>query len=140
MNNDLQSRQNVIKGIFIIVIIILLSKIFYIQIINSQYKKSAKNQINARKLMLERIVNDQQSKNIEIPNLAIQIFFAKSNLLKFENIDLENIKRTKFLNLSAQAKEQRGLARYSINLVALSILLSTLLSLILIFVRIEKKD
>ena len=43
MNNHLQSRRNVIKGIFLIVVIILIAKLFYIQIINSQYKRSAKN-------------------------------------------------------------------------------------------------
>ena len=41
--SQLQNRQNVIKGIFIVVILILLIKLFYIQIINSEYKFSARN-------------------------------------------------------------------------------------------------
>lgn len=43
MNNHLKSRKNIIKGIFLISVIILISKLFYIQIINAQYKQSAKN-------------------------------------------------------------------------------------------------
>ena len=52
MNNHLQSRKNVIKVIFLTAVIILLSKLFYIQIINSQYKRSAKN--NAIRLEVQQ--------------------------------------------------------------------------------------
>jgi len=41
--HQLKERKRVVKGIFIIVILILLLKIFYIQIINSQYKYSARS-------------------------------------------------------------------------------------------------
>ena len=40
---QLQGRQQIIKGIFIIVILIFLLKLFYIQVINSKYKYSAQN-------------------------------------------------------------------------------------------------
>ena len=46
MNNHLQSRQNVIKGIFITIVIILVSKLFYMQLImKEKYEKSAKDNI-----------------------------------------------------------------------------------------------
>lgn len=40
---QLKGRQQIIKGIFIIVILIFLLKLFYIQVINSKYKYSAQN-------------------------------------------------------------------------------------------------
>ena len=45
---QLQGRQQIVKGIFLSVILILLIKLFYIQIIDSQYKKSAKNKDTSR--------------------------------------------------------------------------------------------
>ena len=40
---QLKGRQKIIQGIFITVIVIYLMKLFYIQIINSRYKYSARN-------------------------------------------------------------------------------------------------
>ena len=77
MNNHLQSRKNIIKGILLTVVIILMSKIFYIQIINSQYKRSAKNnairpevQQAARGVIYDRngklIVSNKASKDLMV--------------------------------------------------------------------------
>ena len=40
---QLQARQRIIQGIFIVVILIFLLKLFYIQVINTKYKYSAQS-------------------------------------------------------------------------------------------------
>ena len=67
---QLKGRQKIIQGIFITVIVIFLMKLFYIQIINSRYKYSARNnairyevQQAARGLIYDR--NGKQTSKID---------------------------------------------------------------------------
>ena len=103
MNNHLQSRQNVIKVIFLTVVIILLSKLFYIQIINSQYKRSAKNnairpevQQAARGEIYDRngklMVSNKASKDLMvIPREVVE--FDTLKLCKLTKLSVEDVRK-----------------------------------------------
>ena len=68
---QLQGRQQIVKGIFLSVILILLIKLFYIQIIDSQYKKSAKN--NAIRFEVQQAARGliyDRNKKLIVSNIA----------------------------------------------------------------------
>lgn len=68
---QLQGRQQIVKGIFLSVILILIIKLFYIQIIDSQYKKSAKN--NAIRFEVQQAARGliyDRNKKLIVSNIA----------------------------------------------------------------------
>ena len=94
MNNHLQSRQNVIKGIFLTVVLILISKLFYIQIINSQYKRSAKN--NAIRLEVQQAargeIRDRNGKlMVSIQPSYDLMVIPKNSIDEKEKLGLKNL-------------------------------------------------
>ena len=90
MNNHLQSRQNVIKGIFLTLVIILLSKLFYIQIINSQYKRSAKN--NAVRVEVQQpargLIYDRNGKLMVSIQASYNLTVIPSEVIEFDTLRL----------------------------------------------------
>ena len=114
MNNHLKSRQNVIKGILLTVVIILISKLFYIQIINSKYKRSAKNNVirpeaqqAARGLIYDRngklIVSNKASKDLMvIPREVVE--FDTLRLCELTELSVEDVRR--------ELKEAKDYSKY----------------------------
>ena len=101
---QLQGRQYIVKGIFLSVILILLVKLFYIQIVDSQYKKSAKKnairfevQQAARGLIYDRnkklIVSNVASYDLMVIPREVQEFDTLS-LCELAEITKEEFKKT----------------------------------------------
>jgi penicillin-binding protein 2 len=101
---QLQGRQYIVKGIFLSVILILLIKLFYIQIVDSQYKKSAKKnairfevQQAARGLIYDRnkklIVSNVASYDLMVIPREVQEFDTLS-LCELAEITKEEFKKT----------------------------------------------
>ena len=98
MNNHLRNRASVIKKIFLTVVIILVSKLFYIQIINSEFKKSSertKEQEAARGEIYDRngklMVSIRASHNLTvIPSEVIE--FDTLRLCKLTELSIEDIR------------------------------------------------
>ena len=98
MNNHLQKRQNVIKGIFITVVIILVSRLFYIQIINEEREFSSEvtiKQVAARGAIYDRngklMVSIQASYDLTvIPNEVIE--FDTLRLCELTDLSIEDFR------------------------------------------------
>ena len=101
---QLQGRQYIVKSIFLSVILILLIKLFYIQIVDSQYKKSAKKnairfevQQAARGLIYDRnkklIVSNIASYDLMVIPREVQEFDTLS-LCELAEITKEEFKKT----------------------------------------------
>ena len=114
MNNYLQSRQNVIKGIFLIVVIILISKLFYIQIINSQYKKSAKN--NAIRPEVQQAargeIRDRNGK-LMVSNIAsYDLIVIPRDVIEFDTLRLCELTELSVKNIRIRLKDARNYSKY----------------------------
>ena len=114
MKNYLQSRQNIIKGIFLIVVIILISKLFYIQIINSQYKRSAKN--NAIRPEVQQasrgLIYDRNGK-LMVSNIAsYDLIVIPRDVMEFDTLRLCELTELSMEDVRIRLKDARNYSKY----------------------------
>ena len=114
MNNHLQSRKNVIKGILLTVVIILMSKIFYIQIINSQYKQSAKN--NAIRPEVQQaargLIYDRNGK-LMVSNIAsYDLMVIPRDVVEFDTLRLCELTGLSVEDIRIRLKDARNYSKY----------------------------
>ena len=114
MNNHLQSRQNVIKGIFLTLVIILLSKLFYIQIINSQYKRSAKN--NAVRVEVQQpargLIYDRNGKLMVSIQPSYDLMVIPKEVAEFDTLRLCKLTELSVEDVRIRLKNARNYSKY----------------------------
>jgi len=114
MNNHLQSRQNVIKVIFLTAVIILLSKLFYIQIINSQYKRSAKN--NAIRLEVQQAargeIRDRNGKLMVSIQPSYDLMVIPKKVTGFDTLRLCELTELTLGEVRIRLKDARNYSKY----------------------------
>jgi len=114
MNNHLQSRKNVIKVIFLTAVIILLSKLFYIQIINSQYKRSAKN--NAIRLEVQQAargeIRDRNGKLMVAIQPSYDLMVIPKKVTEFDTLRLCELTELTLGEVRIRLKDARNYSKY----------------------------
>lgn len=95
---------------------------------------SGKSELELKVKNLEKLV--KLKNEIESYNLLLET--SKIFLNNYESIDFSFINSIDFLKSSIEPKKIIGLKRYSVNLTSLSILLSTIICLIILFIRTRK--
>ena len=114
MNNHLQSRRNVIKGIFLIVVIILIAKLFYIQIINSQYKRSAKN--NAIRPEVQQAargeIYDRNGKLIVSNKASKDLMVIPREVVEFDTLRLCELTELSVKDVRTKLKDAKNYSKY----------------------------
>ena len=87
---QLKQRQKIIKGIFITVIVIFLMKLFYIQIINSRYKYSARN--NAIRYEVQQaargLIYDRNGKLLVSNIASYDLMVIPKEVVEFDTLKL----------------------------------------------------
>ncbi|MBT7726462.1 MAG: penicillin-binding protein 2, partial [Flavobacteriales bacterium] len=114
MNNHLQSRKNTIKGILLTVVIILMSKIFYIQIINSQYKRSAKN--NAIRPEVQQaargVIYDRNGKLIVSNKASKDLMVIPREVVEFDTLRLCELTELSVKDVRTKLKDAKNYSKY----------------------------
>ena len=114
MNSHLQSRRNVIKGIILTVVIILLSKLFYIQIINSQYKRSAKN--NAIRLEVQQAargeIYDRNGKLMVSNKASKDLMVIPREVVEFDTLKLCKLTKLSIEDVRTKLKDAKNYSKY----------------------------
>ncbi|MBT5699021.1 MAG: penicillin-binding protein 2 [Flavobacteriales bacterium] len=114
MNNHLQSRKNIIKGILLTVVIILMSKIFYIQIINSQYKRSAKN--NAIRPEVQQaargVIYDRNGKLIVSNKASKDLMVIPREVVEFDTLRLCELTELSVKDVRTKLKDAKNYSKY----------------------------
>ena len=87
---QLTGRQKIIQGIFITVIVIYLMKLFYIQIINSRYKYSARN--NAIRYEVQQaalvLIYDRNGKLLVSNIASYDLMVVPKEVVEFDTLKL----------------------------------------------------
>ncbi len=114
MNNHLKSRKSIIKGIFLISIVILTSKLFYIQIINAQYKRSAKN--NAIRPEVQQaargLIYDRNGKLMVSNKPSYDLMVIPRDVKKFDTLRLSSLTELSLNEIRIKLKNSKNYSEY----------------------------
>ncbi len=91
--NQYAFRKYIIAGIFILTFVIFISRLFYLQIINSSFKNSAEN--NSRRYVTQYpargIIYDRNGKQMVYNQAAYDVMITPNQLQPFDTVQLCNI-------------------------------------------------
>tara|TARA_B100001029_G_C15053559_1_gene452615 strand:+ start:135 stop:1943 length:1809 start_codon:yes stop_codon:yes gene_type:complete len=114
VNNHLKSRKSIIKGIFLISIVILTSKLFYIQIINAQYKRSAKN--NAIRPEVQQaargLIYDRNGKLMVSNKPSYDLMVIPRDVKKFDTLRLSSLTELSLNEIRIKLKNSKNYSEY----------------------------
>ena len=114
MNNYLKSRKNIINSIFLAAVIILISKLFYIQIINAQYKKSAKN--NAIRPEVQQaargLIYDRNGKLMVYNIPSYDLMVIPRDVKEFDTLRLSKLTELSLDNIRIRLEKARNYSKY----------------------------
>ena len=105
--------------------------------VTSLIHKNIENSKNQLKQRIENIKKLNSMQN-EIEGYNLLLKTAEINYENLNNFDFSFINSTDFLKLGIKPKKILGLKRYSIDLTSLSILFSTIICIIILFLRTRK--